>query len=117
MHNPIQVKHTKVIPTNIDHIQSNTIQCILNEVVIRMIIKSRSPIIKHVARTHTVALDWLFDRINLKAKSNSVTLTSNIQFADILTKGTFTRDEWNILLDLLNLCHLSSFRYQKFQFD
>ena len=36
--------------------------------VIKMIIKGRSPTMKHVSRTHRVALDWLFDRINLDSK-------------------------------------------------
>ena len=36
-----------------------------NEAVIKMIIKGTSPTIRHVFRTHRVALDWLFDRINL----------------------------------------------------
>ena len=30
------------------------------------------------------------------------------QLADILTKGNFTRDEWNNLLHLLNISHFSS---------
>ena len=32
-----------------------------NEALIKMIIKSRSPTMRHVSRTHRVALDWLFD--------------------------------------------------------
>ena len=36
-----------------------------NEAVIKMIIKGRSPTMTQVSRTHRVALDWLFDRINL----------------------------------------------------
>ena len=39
-----------------------------NEAVIKMIIKGRSPSMRHVSRTHKVALDWLFDRINLDPK-------------------------------------------------
>ena len=39
-----------------------------NEAVIKMIIKGRSPTMRHVSRTHRVALDWLFDRINLDTK-------------------------------------------------
>ena len=35
-----------------------------NEAVIKMIIKVRSPTMRHVSRTHRVAFDWLFDRIN-----------------------------------------------------
>ena len=31
-----------------------------NEAVIKMIIKGRSPTMRHVSRTHRVALDWLF---------------------------------------------------------
>ena len=33
-----------------------------NEAVIKMIMKGRSPTMRHVSRTHRVALDWLFDR-------------------------------------------------------
>ena len=39
-----------------------------NEAVIKMIIKGRSPTMRHVSRTHRIALDWLFDRINLESK-------------------------------------------------
>ena len=35
-----------------------------NESVIKMIIKGRSPTMRHVSRTHRVAIDRLFDRIN-----------------------------------------------------
>ena len=38
-----------------------------NEAVIKMM-KGRSPAMRHVSRTHRVALDWLFDRINLDPK-------------------------------------------------
>ena len=40
-----------------------------NEAVIKMIIKGRSPTMRLVSRTHRVALDWLFDRINLDSKN------------------------------------------------
>ena len=39
--------------------------CEDNEAVIKMIMKGRSPTMRHVSRTHRVALDWLFARINL----------------------------------------------------
>ena len=70
-----------------------------------MIMKGRSPTMRHVSRTHRVALDWLFDRINLDPKIQIID-TKN-QLADILTKGTFTRDEWNHLLTF-NISHYSS---------
>ena len=41
-------------------------------------------------------------------KSKSSTLTPKKQLADILTKGNFTRDEWNHLLCLFNISHFSS---------
>ena len=35
-------------------------------------------------------------------------MTPKTQLADILTKGNFTRDEWNHLLCLFNISHFSS---------
>ena len=64
-------------PDNVDFIPSNVQsshqEALLyvfedNEAVIKMIIKGRSPTMRHVSRTHRVALDRLFDRINLDSK-------------------------------------------------
>ena len=74
----------------------------------RMIIKGRSPTMRHVSRTHSVALDWLFDRINLDPKIQIKYIDTKNQLADILTKGNFTRDKWNHLLCLFNISHFSS---------
>ena len=79
-----------------------------NEAVIKMIIKGRSPTMRHVSRTHRVALDLLFDRINLDPKIQIKYIDTKNQLADILTKGNFTRDEWNHLLCLFNISHFSS---------
>ena len=79
-----------------------------NEAVIKMIIKGRSPTMRHVSRTHRVALDWLFDRINLDPKIQIKYIDTKNQLADILTEGNFTRDEWNHLLILFNISHFSS---------
>ena len=76
-----------------------------NEAVIKMIIKGRCPTMRHVSRTHRVALDWLFDRINLDPK---IQIDTKNQVADMLTKGNFTRDEWNHLLCMFNISHFSS---------
>ena len=78
-----------------------------NEAVIKMIMKGRSPTMRHVSRTHRVALDWLFDRINLDPKIQIKYIDTKNQLADILTKGNFTRDEWNHLLTLFNISHFS----------
>ena len=63
---------------------------------------------RHVSRTHRVALDWLFDRINLDSKIQIKYIDTKNQLADILTKMNFTRDEWNHLLNLFNISHFSS---------
>ena len=79
-----------------------------NEPVIKMILKGRSPTMRHVSRTHRVALDWLFDRINLESKIQIKYIDTKNQLKDILTKGNFTRDESNHLLCLFNISHFSS---------
>ena len=75
--------------------------------MIKMIIKGRSPTMRHVSRTHRVALDWLFDQIKLDPKIQIKYIDTRNQLADILTKGNFTPDEWNHLLCLLNISHFS----------
>ena len=77
-----------------------------NEAVIKMIMEGSSPTLRHVSRTHRVALDWWFHRINLDSKIKYID-TKN-QLADVLTKGNFTRDKWNHLLCLFNIRHFSS---------
>ena len=79
-----------------------------NDAVIKMIMKGRNPTMRHVSRTHRVALDWLFHRINLDSKIQIKYIDTKKQLADILTKGNFTRDEWNHLLSLCNISHFSS---------
>ena len=79
-----------------------------HEAVIKMIIKGRRPTMRHVSRTHRVALDWLFDRITLDSKIQIKDIDTKNQLADILTKGNFTRDEWNHLLCLFNISHFNS---------
>ena len=63
---------------------------------------------RHVSRTHRIALDWLFDRIYLDPKIQIKYIDTKNQLTDILTKGNFTRDEWNHLLNLFNISHFSS---------
>ena len=98
------------IPSNVQSSHQEALLYVFedNEAVIKMIIKGRSPTMKHVSRTHRVALDWLFDRINLVPKIQIKYIDTRKQIADILTKGNFTRDEWNHLLCLFNISHFSS---------
>ena len=62
---------------------------------------------RHVSRTHRVAIDWLFDRINLEPEIQIEYVDSKNQLADILTKGVFSRDERNHLLRLFNIMSFS----------
>ena len=69
------------VPSNVQSSHQEALLYVFedNEAVIKMIIKGRSPTMRHVSRTHRVALDGLFDRINLDP---------NIQIKYIDTKKT-----------------------------
>ena len=98
------------VPSNVQSSHQEALLCVFedNEAVIKMIIKGRRPTMRHVSRTDRVALDWLFDRINLDPKIQIKYIDTTNQPADILTMGNFTRDEWNHLLCLFNISHFSS---------
>ena len=98
------------VPSNVQSSRQEALLYVFedNEAVIKMVIKGRSPTRRHVSRTHRVALDWLFDRINLDPKIQIKYIDTKNQIAHILTKGNFTRHEWNHLLCLFNISHSSS---------
>ena len=104
------IRDIDLVPSNVQSAHHEALLYVFedNEAVIKMIIKGRSPTMRHVSRTHRVALDWLFDRINLDPKIQIKYIDTKNQLADILTKGSFTRDEWNHLLTLFNISHFSS---------
>ena len=117
MKNPNPTKHVNLDLNNGDHVSSNVrssrFGAMLNvfddkEAVIKMIIKGRSPTVRHVSRTHRVALDWLFERINLDPKIQIRYVDTKHELADMLTKGNYIRYEWNILLHLFSISHFSS---------
>ena len=101
------VKDIDSVPSNVQSARQEALLYVFedNDAVIKMIMKGRSPTMRHVSRTHRVALDWLFDRINLDSKIQIKYIDTKNQLADILTKGNFTRDEWN---HLLNISHFRS---------
>ena len=80
-----------------------------NEVLIKMIIKSRSPTMRHVSRSRRVSLDYLFDRINLGPEIQIKYVDFKNQLANILIKSSFTRDEWHHLLRYWNIMFFSMF--------
>ena len=106
------LNNVDLVPSNVQFSHQEALLYVFedNEAVIKMIIKGRSPTMRHVSRTHRVALDWLFDRINLDPKIQIKYIDTKNQLADMLTKGNFTRDEWNHLLCLFNISHFSSYR-------
>ena len=65
------LKNVDCVPSNVQFSHQEALLYVFedNEAVIKMIIKGRSPTMRHVSRTHRVALDWLFDRINLDPKN------------------------------------------------
>ena len=91
------------IPSNVQSSHQEALLYVFedNEAVIKLITKGRSPTMRHVSRTHRVALDWLFDRINLDSKIQFKYIDIKNQLADILTKRSFTRDEWNHFIVLV----------------
>ena len=110
-HNKIDVvQDIDLVPSNLQSANREALLYVFedNEAVIKMIMKGRSPTMRHVSRTHRVALDWLFDRINLDPKIQIKYIDTKNQLADILTKGNFTRDEWNHLLTLFNISQFIS---------
>ena len=104
------LKNTDCVPSNVQSSHQEALLYVFedNEAVIKMIIKRRSPTMRHVSRTHRVALESLFDRINLDPKIQIKHIDTRKQIADIWTKGNVTRNQWNHLLCLFNISHLSS---------
>ena len=104
------LKKIDSVPSNVQSSRQEALMYVFqdNDAVIKMIIKGRSPTMRHVSRTHRVALDWLFDRINLDSKIQIKYIDTKNQLTDILTKGSFTCDERNHLLSLFNISHFSS---------
>ena len=92
------------LPSNVQSSHQEALLYIFedNEAVIKMIKKGRSPTMRHVSRTHRVALDWFFDRINLDPKIQINYIDTKNQLADILTKGNI------IFCVLFNISHFSS---------
>ena len=79
---------------------------------LRMIIKGRSTTMRHVSRTHRVAIDSVFDRINLDPKIQTGYIDTKHQLADI----------WpNVISHMTNglqLFNISHFRLRwEFQLD
>ena len=109
-HNDLELCNVDYVSSNVKSSQSGAMLHIFedDEAVIKMIIKGRSPTMRLVSRTYRVPLHWFFDRIHLDPKIQIKYVDTKNQLADILTKGSFTHDEWNNLHHLFNISIFSS---------
>ena len=101
----ISLEYADYVPPSMPELEANT-KCVFvqdNDAVIKMVIKARAPMLKHVARTHRIDLDWLFERLSTDPAIYGRYLHTKLQIADILTKGHFTSDQWCALCSLLRL--------------
>ena len=91
-HNKIDaMKDIDSVPSNVQSARQEALLYVFedNEAVIKMIVKGRSPTMRHVSRTHRVALDWLFDRINLDPKIKIKYIDTKNQLARHLNQRKF----------------------------
>ena len=85
---------------------SGTGTCIIfedNDAVIKQCAKGRSLAMRHVARTHRVDLDWLWERIREDPGVFIKYVGTKEQIADLFTKGNFTAEQWNRLCRLAQI--------------
>ena len=71
-----------LVPSNVQFSHQEALLYVFedSEAVIKMIIKGRSPTMRHVSRTRRVALDWLYDTIwTPRSKSNTLTPRTSSQ--------------------------------------
>ena len=75
------LNHIDCVPSNVQSSHQEALLYVFedNEAVIKMIIKGRSPTMRHVSRTHRVALDWFLIELiwTQKSKSNTSTPKTN----------------------------------------
>ena len=81
-----------------------------NEACIKMIIKGRSPALRHIIRTQRVDLDWLLERLKTDPGMFIKYVGTKSQLADMSTKGSFTAAQWK---DLMSLHHLGVHKHLK----
>ena len=74
-----------------------------NDAVIKMTLKMRAPTLRHVARTHRVDLDWLFERIQYDPGVSIHFVGTKQQIADMFTKGQFSAEQWNALCQMAQI--------------
>ena len=83
--------------------RASVIVCEDDDAVIKMTIKGSFPTTRHVSWIHRVDMEWLFDQIILDPGIRIKYVDTSKQIADILTKGSFSRDGWSQLTQQFHL--------------
>ena len=93
---------------SIDHVQPNNpnrslstkLYPFVDNAAVQMINKGRSPNLRHVTKTLSVDLDWLFGRVNLDHSILIKYARTNDQLVDISRKGMFATMQRHLSLHL-----------------
>ena len=99
-----------LVPSHVQSSRQTTLLYVFedNEAVIKMIIKGKESY-NETCCQDSQSCSWLvLDRIRLDPKIQIKYIDTKNKLAGVLTKGNFTRDEWNHLLCLINISHFSS---------
>ena len=104
-YNAISLEYVDWVPPSLPSLRYNTRLIFVqdNDAVIKMVIKARAPMLKHVSRTHRIDLDWLFERISQDPAIFGRYIHTKLQIADMLTKGNFSAEQWQLLCTLLRV--------------
>ena len=73
-----------------------------NDAVIKIVLKCRTIVLRHVLQTHRVALDWLYERFQDQPMRLQY-INTKLQLADMFTKHFRTADPWKPLCYMLGL--------------
>ena len=100
-----ELSNVDFVPTNLPEHKGRAKLVLLedNDPVIQICIKGRNPTLRHVPRVHRVNTDACYERIRDDPGIFLRYWPTKYQLADILTKGSFTKLEWDRLVDLLQI--------------
>ena len=100
-----ELSNVDFVPTNLPVHKGRAKLVLLedNGPVIQICIKGRNPTLRHVPRVHRVNTDACYERIRGDPGIFLRYWPTKYQLADILTKGSFTKLEWDRLVDLLQI--------------
>ena len=104
-----------LVPSNVQSSNQEALLCVFedNEAVIKMITKGRSPTMRHVSRTHRVALGLVIRSNQFGPQDPNQIHQHQKPTRRHTDQGKFTRDEWNHLLCLFHISHFSSTEYSE----